>query len=103
MGAKKDNIVDANAVVDALMSDPSRERHHFIDRVDMDRLVAAILRLTMEVSVLRDRLATHESLAAQYGGYSQDEVEAYNPTAEENQRRAQSRQNLVARIVRDLT
>jgi len=103
MKEKKDSLIDADAIVDALMSDPNRERHHFIDRVDMDRLVAAILRLTMEISVLRDRLSTHESLAAQHGGYSRDDVEAYAPTPAENQIRAESRQNLVARIVRDLT
>ena len=97
-------IYDTDAVVDALMSDPVRgERHHFIDKVDMDRVVAALLRLTMEVSTLRDRLETHESLAAKGTAYSHDDVEAYMPTPEEERRRAEKRQHLISRLVRDLT
>ena len=92
-----------DAIVDALMSDPARERFKFIEQVDMDRVVAAILRLTMEVSVLRDRIDTHESLAEKHGGYSQADVESYRPTPEEERRRAERRSTLVARLVRDLT
>ncbi len=61
------------------------------------------LRLTMEVSVLRDRIDTHESLAEKHGGYSLADVESYQPTPEEEKRRAARRRTLVARIVRDLT
>ena len=96
-------VTGTDAVVDALMSDPARERFRFIEQVDMDRVVAAILRVTMEVSVLRDRIDTHESLAEKFGGYSMADVESYRPTPEEEQRRAERRSALVARLVRDLT
>ena len=96
-------LTGTHAVVDALMSDPARERFRFIEQVDMDRVVAAILRLTMEVSVLRDRIDTHESLAEKHGGYSLEDVESYRPTPEEEQGRAERRRTLVARVVRDLT
>ena len=97
------NLAPEDAIVDALMSDFSRQRHRFIDKVDMDRVVAVLLRLGMEISVLRDRLDTHERLAARSGGYSSADVDAYQPTVEEAQRRNKDRQQLVARIVRDLT
>lgn len=61
------------------------------------------LRLTVEVVVLRDRIDTHESLAEKHGDYSLADVESYRPTPEEEQRRAERRRTLVARVVRDLT
>ncbi len=61
------------------------------------------LRLTVEVAVLRDRIDTHESLAEEHGDYSLADVESYRPTPEEEQRRAERRRTLVARVVRDLT
>ena len=95
---------DTDAVVDALMSDTSRNaRDHFIEQVDMDAVIAALLRLTMEVSTLRDRLDAHESLAAKGEPYGQEDVDAYRPTPEEEQRRLANRQHLISRLVRDLT
>lgn len=95
---------ETDSIVDALMSDRSRNtRDHFIDNVDMDRVVAALLRLTMEVSTLRDRLATHESLASTGKPYSEADVDAYMPTSDEEQSRAAKRQHLISRLVRDLS
>ena len=94
---------ETKAIVDALMSDPSRERNHFIDQVDMDRVVAALVRLTMEVSVLRDRLDAHESLAAQHNLYTAEDVDGFKPSAEEETARGARRAQLIARLVRDLT
>lgn len=95
---------DTEDVVDALMSDRSRNaRDQFIDNVDMDRVVAALLRLTMEISTVRDRLATHESLAAKGTAYSEADVDAYLPTTDEEQTRAAKRKHLISRLVRDLT
>jgi hypothetical protein len=102
MAELKFDLAEGDAVVDALMSDFSRQRYKFIDKVDMDRVVAAILRLGMEISVLRDRLDTHENLAGRSGGYTFAEVDAYQPTVEESERRNDRRAKLVARIVRDL-
>lgn len=95
---------DTEAVVDALMSDTNRNaRDSFIDAVDMDRVVAALLRLTMEISTLRDRVDAHESLAAKGQPYSQADVDDYLPTPEEEKTRAAKRQQLISRLVRDLT
>lgn len=97
-------IYDTDEVVDALMSDTSRNaRDHFIDNVDMDSVVAALMRLTMEVSTLRDRLDAHESLASKGVAYSQDDVDTYMPTPDEEKARMEKRQRLIARLVRDLT
>ena len=95
---------ETEAIVDALMSDTSRNaRDHFIDKVDMDAVIAALLRLTMEVSTLRDRLDAHESLAGKGKPYNQEDVDAYRPTPDEEQRRANNRRQLISRLVRDLT
>lgn len=100
----QNKVYDTDAVVDALLSDPTRgERHHFIDKVDMDRVVAALLRLSMEISVLRDRLDTHESLAAKAKAYSLEDVEAYRPTPTEEAVRNGRRKTLIARLMRDLS
>ncbi|MBL8644820.1 MAG: hypothetical protein JNK21_12860 [Rhodospirillaceae bacterium] len=99
----KDKVYDTDAVVDALISDPARrDRHHFIDTVDMDRVVTALLRLAMEISVLRDRIDTHESLAAKTGAYTRGDVDTYRPSPEEDAARAERRKQLVARLTRDL-
>ena len=90
-------------LVEALMSDPAREPHHFIDTPDMDRVVAALLRVTMEISVLRDRLDAHESLAAKHGLYTEEDIEAFEPSPEEQARQTERRKTLIARLVRDLT
>ena len=96
-------LENTDAIVDALMSDVSRERHKFIDKVDMDRVVATLLRLTMEISVLRERLDAHEGLAKQHGVFGPADVDAYQPTPEEQDQRNERRSTLIARIVRDLT
>ena len=50
----------------------------FHDGPTNDQLMAMVMALTVEVSVLRERLDTHERVSADKGGFSTADVEAYN-------------------------
>jgi len=78
------------------------ERPRQIAELSPDQLVAAILRLTMEISVLRDRLATHEALLAEHG-VSSEAIDAFQPSAEEQKRRAAARLGLIEGVMKDLS
>ena len=53
--------------VHMLMTDPARAKPEFVAEAGMDKTISAVMRLAMEISVLRDRLDTHEALAQQSG------------------------------------
>ena len=79
------------------------ERPTQITELSPDQLVAALLRLTMEISVLRDRLATHEQLLAEHGLLSAESIDAFQPKAEERQRRTAARVTLIESVLNDLS
>lgn len=79
------------------------ERPHQLKTLTPDQTVAAILRLAMEVSVLRERLATQEILLEAAGGVSRDQIDRYTPDAEEGKRRAAERTALIEQIISDLS
>ncbi len=86
----------------ALMTDPARRKPAFVREEGMDKTLAAIMRLAMEISVLRDRLDTHEALAEQSGAYSSADVEAYRADPERAARRAMGRKKLIEALLHDL-
>ncbi|MEL7029746.1 MAG: hypothetical protein AAGL49_11165 [Pseudomonadota bacterium] len=94
---------DAEPRTHGLMTDPDRRKPDFIAEPDMDKLVSVVMRLAMEVSVLRERVETHELLAARHGLYTRDDVDAFQPDQAEQKRRAQERAAFVEKIVHDLT
>lgn len=75
---------------------------HFLDSLSADDLVAVILRLGMEISVLRERLATQEALLVQAGTLAQDAVDGYVPTGDEEASRRRDREEWVEKLVKDL-
>ena len=79
------------------------ERPRQIDELSPDQLVAALLRLTMEISVLRDRLATHEALLAEHGLLSAASIDAFEPKGEERESRMQARMALIDSVIGDLS
>jgi len=96
--------VDASIqTVQSLMMDPERTKPKFIESTNVDGLVAAVLRLTMEVSTLRDRLDIQEAIAERHGVGGEAEVEAFRADAALNEKRADRRQRLVESIIHDLT
>ena len=58
-----------------------------------------IMALTGEISVLRERLDTHERLAAEKGVFSGEQVNAYVPDPDTEEERAQGRQALLQGVV----
>ncbi|QIG53589.1 hypothetical protein G6N82_04980 [Altererythrobacter sp. BO-6] len=87
----------------SLLNDPDRKKPQFLDNPGQDKAVAAILRLAMEISVLRDRIDTHEALAEQSGAYTALDVESYNPDPERAARRAARRKSLIEGLMHDLS
>ncbi len=92
-----------------MASEPKRRRFangpprpKYLSAVDADRAVMMILALATEVSALRERLDTHEQLAA--GGRLPEPaaVETYTPGADVEAARAAARRSLIERITRVL-
>jgi hypothetical protein len=52
---------------------------HFFDDPNTDRLLTMMMNMAAEISVLRDRLDTHEQVAAAKGAYTPADIEAYEP------------------------
>ncbi len=65
-----------------------------------ERMMAAVMRLAMELQVLRDRLDTHEALA-EAGAYSREDVEAFAPDKERAARRTAARIALIDGLMKD--
>lgn len=87
---------------DAGASPPRLPRPRQIEELTPDQTVAALLRLAMEVTVLRDRLRTHEALLEKAGVLSRAEVEAFRPDPEESAERMRASMRLVEKLLGDL-
>ena len=73
-----------------------------LDAASVAQLAAVALRLAMEVSVLRERLRTHEALLGRQGLLSPEAVDGYEaPAAELALRSAQARE-LVEALAADI-
>lgn len=93
---------DAVATVRALINDPERTKPDFIGEPGIDKTLSVVLRLTQEISVLRDRLDTHEALAEKSGLYGQDDIDNFKPEPERIKQRAENRMKLIESIMHDL-
>ena len=76
------------------------ERPFFFDNPDVDKLLAMLMGLAGEVSVMRDRMDTVEHLAAERGLFNATDIEAFEPNAEIMQQRAARRQEMLGEITR---
>jgi hypothetical protein len=65
----------------------------------IDRLIAMVLALTRENSVLRDRVDTIEILAEAAGWLAPGAIEAYVPPLTVRQRRETSREAMIGRVL----
>lgn len=74
----------------------------FHDDRAIDQLMAMITALTAEVSILRERLDTHERLAERHRLYNRDEIENYQPDATAAKERNAQRQRLLRKVYRVL-
>ena len=76
------------------------QRPFFFDNPDVDKLLAMLMGLAGEVSVMRDRLDTIERLAAERELFSAADIEAYQPSTEVMNERARRRQEMLGEITR---
>ena len=76
------------------------KRPNYFSDPDVDRLLAIIVPLIGEVSVLRDRLDTVERLAEKHDLFAQHEIEKFDPSAAEKQARDDWREQYLSRIFR---
>ena len=75
---------------------------HFFDDPNIDRLIGMVMELASEVSVLRDRLDTHERLAAKSNIYDIKAVEGFIPSEKEAKDRDAWRSQFLDRILKSL-
>lgn len=66
----------------------------------VDKLMAIVMALAGEVSVLRERLDTVERLAESKGLLTRQEIEAYRPAEAASEEREQWRSEYLARVLR---
>lgn len=76
------------------------KRPVYFENSETDKLLAIVLALAEEVSVLRDRLDAVERLAEAKGLLSREEISAYQPDEAAERERAQQRSAYVERILR---
>jgi len=76
------------------------KRPTFFADPQIDKLMAIVMALAGEVSVLRERLDTVERLAESKGLLSRQEIEAYRPTESAAEEREQWRGQYIARVLR---
>lgn len=85
-----------------LALDTERTKPRFLSEPGMDKAVSAIMRLAMEISVLRDRLDTHEALAERTGAYTAADIEEFTPDPARAAQRAERRAALIEGLLHDL-
>ncbi|MSO98177.1 MAG: hypothetical protein EXR11_08170 [Rhodospirillaceae bacterium] len=68
----------------------------------IDQLMAMVTALTAEVSILRDRVDTHERIAEKRKLFGRDEVDGYIPDTPVMAERSAQRQRLLRKVFRVL-
>lgn len=76
------------------------KRPVYFDDAHSDKLLAMVMALVGEVSVLHERLDTLERIAQAKGIVSIEEIEAYQPDEQVAQEREQWRREYIARVLR---
>lgn len=76
------------------------KRPVYFDDPQTDKLLAIVMALTGEVSVLHERLDTIERLAEAKGLFSSQEIETYEPDEQAIKEREQWRNEYIARVLR---
>ncbi len=79
------------------------ERPTYFDSEDIDRVMAVLLALVSEVASIRERLDTHERLAAGGEPPAAEAVEAYEPDAGVESQREAWRNAYIRRLFRVIT
>lgn len=78
-------------------------RPHQLENLSPDQVVAVVLRLAMEISVLRDRLGTYEELFEKHGVLPREDIESFTPSKNEAAARQKARTELIESVINDLS
>jgi hypothetical protein len=90
-----------SATTDKPQGRPARhKRPQFFDSPETEMLLSMIVDLAGEVSVLRDRLDTHERLNAASGGFGPADVDGYRANAVDAAQRDEARAKYLRRVLR---
>ena len=71
----------------------------YLDARSIDNLMAMIMTLTQEISVLRDRLDTIEQLLAEKKTISLEDIDTFEPSDDLVEQRKERRQLLLKRVL----
>ena len=71
----------------------------YLDERASDNLMAMVLTLTQELSVLRDRLDTIEQLIEKNGLFTQEVIENFQPQKDSQYLRSERRSSLLDRVL----
>lgn len=94
---------DTTPSVADLMLDSQRTKPAFIENPNMDQVVDVVLRLAMEISVLRDRMDIYEQLSEEHGFGGAEKIEAFTGDEALQAQQSERREKLVQRILHDLS
>lgn len=75
-------------------------RPYFFDDPSVDKVLAMVMALTGEVSILRDRMDTHERLAESKIWPTAENVESYDLPGDIEKERDQRRSEYLSRVLR---
>jgi len=78
------------------------KRPYFFNDPDVERVLSITMAVAGELSVMRQRLDTIETLLDARGHISRKEIEAFTPNAEQEAARSHWNQEYIARILRIL-
>lgn len=73
---------------------------HFFDDPNVDRMMTMIMNMAAEISVLRERLDTHEQVAAAKGAFTPADIENYTPTDEVSDARETWRTKFIDKLLK---
>jgi hypothetical protein len=82
--------------------DAAGKRPAFFEEPGMDQVVSMVLELAAELWVVRERVFVLESVLGQHGIAAREAIEAYVPTADEQQTLAAMRATITAQMFRTL-
>src|SRR4051812_30628659 len=74
------------------------DRPRYLQPDDIDRVMIMVVALMSEVSALRDRIDTHEAVAAIGGPATTEAIEAYELTPARQATREANRQAMIKRV-----
>ena len=71
----------------------------YLDDNSVDNILAMVMTLTQEISVLTDRLDTIENLMAKKGQINIDDINSFEPDNELQEKRSERRKILLKRVL----